>query len=92
MTQQQDKLMEAHKSITQLKNLTLIIKLLFTPPKKIMQDNNCNINQALEKIDKAYDFLQNYGILYINQATDNIKPIIEQLIFKEALTDNNKTT
>ena len=90
MEQQQLKqIIEQLKTISKLaKNLKLMMNLMTNTPKNVMIQHNCNINQALEKIDKAYQFINNNANNYLQTIIDNTKEIIQIIENNNNITPN----
>lgn len=91
MTQkeQQEILIKANRTLTQLRNLSLVMKLLFTPPKKIMEERNCDVEEAVDKLNKAYDFIQKYGVMYLEDAVKELKPVVTDFLC-QIITNRNE--
>ena len=73
--------MKAREAITRLKNLSIIMKLVFQTPAEIMKERKCTMDAALEQQDKAYNYVKKYGVLHTKDAVEKTKPIVDQLLF-----------
>ena len=82
--------MKAREAITRLKNLSIIMKLVFQTPAEIMKDRKCTMDTALEQQEKAYNYVKKYGILHTKDAVEKTKPIVDQLLF-DVLQEETKS-
>jgi len=73
--------MKARETMIRLKNLSILMKLLFSKPEDIMTDKKCTLDEALEQQEKAYNYVKKYGILHTKDAVEKTKPIIDQLLY-----------
>ena len=72
---------KAKEAMTRLRNLSILMKLLFQSPSEIMLDRKCTLDEALEQQDKAYNYVRKYGVLHTKEAVEKVKPIIDQLLY-----------
>jgi len=72
---------KAKEAMTRLRNLSILMKLVFQSPSEIMLDRKCTLDEALEQQDKAYNYVRKYGVLHSKDAVEKAKPIIDQLLF-----------
>ena len=87
----QEELLKAKQTLTHLRNLSLVMKLLFNSPSQVMQDYKCTLDEACNKLDKAYTYTQKYGSMYIKNVLTDVKPIIDQLLY-DAIKSTDKPT
>ena len=71
---------KAKQALIYLNNLNIIMKTLFTPIKQIQQEHNCTQDEAIIKIQKAYDFTQKYTFTYLQETINSLKPIVNTLM------------
>ena len=83
-----EELVKAKQSLTQLKNLSLVMKLMLSTPENVMNNSHCTINDAIEKLEKAYDFTTKYALMYLQDAIKTISPIIEEKIYESVKNQN----
>ena len=76
-----EELMKAKQALTHLRNLSIIMKLLFKSPSEVMQEHNCTLDEACEKLEKAYNYVHKYGEFHIQNILTDVKPIIDQLLY-----------
>lgn len=74
-----------NKQLTQIRNVTILMKSLFRSLQEHMRDFNCDENEAIDRKEKAYDFLKKYGITYLEDA----EKIIREITDKEYNNTNN---
>ena len=67
-----------NKQLTQIKNVSILMKTLFTPVAQHMRNFHCDQTEAIDRIDKAYDFLKKYGVSYLEQAEKQIREITDE--------------
>ena len=72
---------KAREAMTRLRNLSILMKLVFQSPSEIMLDRKCTLDNALEQQDKAYNYVKKYGVLHTKEAVEKAKPIIDQLLY-----------
>lgn len=73
--------MKAREAMIRLRNLSILMKLLFQSPSEIMMDRKCTLDEALEQQEKAYNYVKKYGVLHSKDAVEKTKPIVDQLLF-----------
>jgi len=73
--------MKAREAMIRLRNLSILMKLLFQSPSEIMLDRKCTLDEALEQQEKAYNYVKKYGVLHSKDAVEKAKPIVDQLLF-----------
>ena len=86
---------KARETLTRLRNLSIIMNLLFQTPKAIMEDKTCTMDKALEQQEKAYNYVKKYGILHTKDTVEKTKPIIDQLLYdiiKQEKENNNNSS
>jgi hypothetical protein len=83
-----DELMKAKHSVTQLRNLSLVMKMMFSTPENIMKSTNCTLDTAVEKIEKAYNFTNKYALVYLKDAVESLTPLVEEKLY-EAISKKN---
>jgi len=64
--------------LIQIKNISTIMKAFFKPLDEQKRDFNLNDDEALERINNAYNFLKKYGSNYLDTAEQTIKEIVKE--------------
>jgi len=67
-----------NKQLTQIRNVTILMRSLFRTVGEHMRDFHCDEDEAIDRIEKAYDFLKKYGIIYLEDAERNIREITDK--------------
>lgn len=84
--------MKAREAMIRLRNLSILMKLLFQSPSEIMMDRKCTLDEALEQQEKAYNYVKKYGVLHSKDAVEKAKPIVDQLLFDIIQEEKQKET
>ena len=64
--------------LLQIKNVAVLMASMFKPVAQHMRDAKCTEDVAVERIDKAYNFLKKYGVSYLETAEKHIKDILDE--------------
>ena len=64
--------------LLQVKNVAVLMTSMFKPVAQHMRDAKCTEDVAVERIDKAYNFLKKYGVNYLETAEKHIKDILDE--------------
>ncbi len=67
-----------NRQLTQIRNVTILMRSAFKPIGQHMIDAHCDENEAIDRKEKAYDFLKKYGITYLEDAEKIIRDITEK--------------
>ena len=63
-----------YKQIQQVRNVSILMKILFKSVNQTMSEHHCDEAEAIERIEKAYDFLKKYGTDYLD---NSVKTLLE---------------
>lgn len=66
-----------NSELLQIRNVAVLLNSMFKPVAQHMRDANCTEDEALSRIDKAYNFLKKYGVNYLQTSEKHIKQILE---------------
>ena len=61
--------------LRQIKNVSILINMMTKDVMQYVRENNCTQDEAVEKKEKAYDFISKYGTNYLETAIKNIREI-----------------
>jgi hypothetical protein len=67
-----------YKQIQQVRNVSILMKMLFKPVTQTMSEYHCNESEAIERIEKAYDFLKKYGTDYLDTSVNTLLEIMDK--------------
>ena len=84
-----------NSSLTQIRNVTILMRSLFRSVGQHMRDFHLSEDEAIARIDKAYDFLKKYGVDYLETAEKQMREIIDKeynISNDEILTGNERTS
>ena len=63
-----------YKQIQQVKNVSILMKIMLKPVGQTMSEYHCDETEAIERIEKTYDFLKKYGTDYLD---NSVKTLLE---------------
>ena len=66
-----------NRQLQQIRNISILLKSLFKPVQQTMNEFNCTESEAIERIEKAHDFLKKYGVDYLESAETKIREIVD---------------
>ena len=66
-----------YKQIQQVKSVSILMKIMLKPVEQIISEYHCDENEAIERIEKAYDFIRKYGTDYLDTAVKNLLEIMD---------------
>jgi len=61
--------------LRQVKNVSILIGMMTKDVMQYVRETNCTQDEAVEKREKAYNFLSKYGIDYLETAIKTIREI-----------------
>ena len=67
-----------NKQLTQIRNVTILMRSAFKPIQQHMIDFNCDENEAIDRKEKAYDFLKKYAVNYLTDAERIIREATDE--------------
>lgn len=67
-----------YKQIQQVRNVSILMKILFKSVNQTMSEYHCDEAEAIERIEKAYDFLKKYGTDYLDRSVKELLEIMNQ--------------
>ena len=66
-----------NRQLQQIRNISILLKSLFKPVQQTMNEFNCTESEAIERIEKAHNFLKKYGVDYLESAGTKIREIVD---------------
>lgn len=66
-----------YKQIQQVKNVSILMKIMLKPVGQTMSEHHCDETEAIERIEKAYDFLKKYGTDYLDNSVKTLLEIMD---------------
>ena len=67
-----------YRQIQQVRNVSMLMKILFKSVNQTMSEHHCNEAEAIERIEKAYNFLKKYGTDYLDSSVKTLLEIMNQ--------------
>jgi len=71
-----------NRQLQQIRNISILLKSLFKPVQQTMNEFNCTQTEAIERIEKAHNFLKKYGVDYLDSAQTKIREIVDNEYMK----------
>ncbi len=67
-----------YRQIQQVRNVSILMKILFKSVNQTMSEHHCDEAEAIERIEKAYDFLKKYGTDYLDRSVNGLLEIMNK--------------